>query len=116
MADATGLRDTLLAVAAELADRAHRARTDPARYAADLHGAWRGLADGIPVAADADFSADPTTGVEALAFVVGDADGALGGIVLRLSGELPDSFEPVSGRGPLTAPEDVRDAYFPRPA
>jgi hypothetical protein len=116
MADATGLRDTLLAVAAQLADRAHRTRTDPARFAADLHGAWRGLVDGTPVAADADFSADPTTGVEALAFVVGDGGGAQGGIVLRLAGELPDSFEPVTGLRPLTTPDDVRDAFFPRQA
>jgi hypothetical protein len=77
-----------------------------------LLAAWS-LAGHPPVASDDRFWPDPVTGVEALAFLVGDKEGRSAGIVLRLPGEYPDSFEAVP-IDPTQAPDPaaVRAQYF----
>ena len=99
-------RDALLRAAEAAVDAARRDGIDPLGVTALLLAAWAG-GDG-PAAADEDFHVDHATGVEALAFVADDG----GGLVLRLPGELPDSFEPVGvPRSPCT-PAELRAAWF----
>lgn len=111
--DVAGRRDQLLLVATETVQAARRVGADPCVITPALHASWR-VVGGSALTFDEDFRADPATGVEALAFVVG-ADRATirGGLVLRLPGEWPDSFEAVDL--PSTAPPStgaVRHAFF----
>jgi hypothetical protein len=102
-------RDALLRAAAAVVGRARDDGLEPQRLGPVLVAAWAQLA-GPPCRSDEDFRPDLTSGVEALAFVV---DGGIpaGGIVLRLPGELPDSFEAVTPPGPCS-PEELRQAWF----
>ena len=103
---------TLLELARAAARESRSMAESPEETEQRLLAAWAaaGLAD---EAADDRFWPDPTTGVEGLAFVVGDDDGRMAGLVLRLPGEYPDSFEAVSGAADeLTGPADVRARFF----
>jgi hypothetical protein len=103
-------RNRLLAAARRTVEAARAANADPHDMAAELHRTWAGLA-GPPTVFDHEFQSDPVTGVEALAFVV---DEGAAGVVLRLTGELPDSFEPVVVGA---SPAEARLAFFaPDPA
>ena len=104
-------RDALLRAAEATVARARVDGLDPVRLTPLLLAAWAGLV-GPAVVFDEDFQPDPATGVEALAFVVGDG----GGLVLRLPGELPDSFEAVTAPGSPWTPADVRAAWFAGPS
>jgi hypothetical protein len=107
---AVGVRDALLQAAEATVAGARRDGLDPLRLTPVLQAAWAAFV-GPTAAFDDDFHADPATGVEALAFVVADG----GGLVLRLPGELPDSFEPVAlPRSPCT-PAELRAAWFATP-
>lgn len=101
-----GVRDGLLAVARQLVAES-RGSLDP-----DEVGRRFRAACALAVHVDDQFEADPTTGVEALAFVV-DAGpaGSAGGVLLRLPGELPDSFEAVAAPASLD-PAAVRRSFF----
>lgn len=79
-------RDDLLAVARGVV----AARPEPEEVAARLQAAWPASLEGVVI--EPDFVPDPRTGVESLALVVDPGAGAL---ILRLPGELPDSFEVV---------------------
>jgi hypothetical protein len=97
-----GVRDSVLAIARDVVRTCSRRADDPAVVAALLRAAC-----GVEIRVEDDFSADPVSGVEALGFVVASGSlGAVGGLILRLPGELPDSFEPVpalDGRDPGAA-------------
>lgn len=101
-------RDRLLALAREVLS-VTPPDSPPPTVTATLRAALAAHA-ARPVEVEPDFAADAATGVEALAFAVG-APGASrpGGLILRLPGELPDSFEPVEGPGSAT---DLRRAWF----
>jgi hypothetical protein len=103
-------RDALLEAARLLSRGARHAGSDPADFAAVLLRAWQEV-DGPPTAFDPGFHADPGTGVEALAFVVDP--GAEAGLVLRLAGEHPDSFERIDLPSESAAtPEAARRTFF----
>jgi hypothetical protein len=110
--DAIDHRDALLATARRVVASAHRSDLPPDRIGERLHAAWHRIA-GPPTTFDDDFCRDGRTGVEALAFVVGRGPGRCAGVILRLRGELPDSFEPVDDP-PVTpsSPTAVRRAFF----
>jgi hypothetical protein len=101
------LRDELLVRAVDVVDRARRAGDDPALLAALLRSAWHGLTDAV--VADDEFHPDVATGVEALGFLAGPG---AGGVVLRLAGELPDSFERLDVGPAVASAAGVRHAYF----
>jgi hypothetical protein len=104
-------REALLEAARDLSREERLAGGDPGRFVGVLKRAWEQL-DGPPTSFDPDFCVDLHTGVEALAFVV-HGEPAAGGLVLRLAGEHPDSFEriavPAQGGA---SPEEVRLAFF----
>jgi hypothetical protein len=105
-------RQALLDAARDVVGAARRADVDPDHVVDHLVVGWGRLAGPAPTFDD-EFHPDPATGVEALAFVVRAAGGVRAGLVLRLAGELPDSFEPLDGELPaLATPADVRQAYF----
>jgi hypothetical protein len=107
-------RDALLAAAEDAVDAARRAGDDPVGIVPALHRAWRALA-GPVTRFDPDFVPDDRTGVEGLAFVVGVEGRGLAGLLLRLPGELPDSFEPIDDPVDDGAPAAVRQAWFGSP-
>src|SRR5689334_21015068 len=87
-------RDELLAAAREAVQLALSAGADPADGLGLLQAAWAAVPG--PDLADADFQRHPAHAVESLAFLVrGGAQGDAGGLVFRLVGEHPDSFEAV---------------------
>jgi hypothetical protein len=99
----------MLDLAREAVAAAHRDGADPAEVAVLLHAAWAGAVD-----ADVDFVLDPDKGVEGLGFVVRHADAVAGGLVLRLPGDFPDSYEAVAvdGLGPDLDGSAIRRAFF----
>lgn len=105
-------RDQLLVVAREVAHQAARHGQDPATIAARILAAWLPL--GLEIrSADHDFEIHESTGVESFAFVVRHEGTEAGGVILRLDGEYPDSFEAVAlvGPGPHEAVE-VQRVFF----
>ena len=101
-----GIRDGLLALARQLvADTRVTADGD------EIGRRFRS-ACALAIHVDPEFEPDPVTGVEAMAFVV-DAGpaGTAGGLLLRLPGELPDSFEAVAAPS-SPDPAAVRRAFF----
>jgi hypothetical protein len=105
-------RDHLLAVAHEVVRESTRRGHDPATMAGRILAAWLPLGHGV-TSADHDFELDESTGVEAFAFVAGLGDARAGGVILRLPGEFPDSFDavPLSEPGPIDHIR-VRSAFF----
>jgi hypothetical protein len=107
------LRDALLARAVDVVDRAGRSGDGPTTVGADLLAAWRALAaegpDPVGLLTDDGFQPDVATGVEALAFLVAPGTG---GVVLRLPGELPDSFEALDVGPAVRSAAGVRHAWF----
>lgn len=101
-----GVRDGLLAVARQLVAES-RGVVDPDEVARRVRSACA-----LTVHVDPRFEVDPITGVEALAFVV-DAGpaGSAGGLLLRLPGELPDSFEAVATPSSVD-PLEIRREFF----
>lgn len=111
---ATRHRDLLLKIAIGVVSQARQDGVDPEEIGRSLHDAWCRVT-GPPTQIDDDFWPDPTTGVEALAFVVGTSPAAArGGLLLRLPGELPDSFESLDPRDVLS-PARLRRTYFGDP-
>jgi hypothetical protein len=105
-------RDRLLAIAREAVQDAARQGADPSTVAARILAAWLSLGIGVS-STDHGFELDERTGVEALAFVVIAAETRSGGVILRLAGEYPDSFDPVTWSGaPLEDPIAVRRSFF----
>jgi hypothetical protein len=101
------LRNALLAGAVDEVDAARRADDEPSTLASRLRSVWQRLDEGV--VADDDFHPDGATGVEALAFLAGPG---AGGVVLRLTGELPDSFEALDVGPGVASASGVRHAYF----
>jgi hypothetical protein len=101
-------RDHLLAVARDVVREATRGGHDPATIAGRILAAWLPLRLEIR-SADHDFELHASTGVEAMAFVVRESGTEAGGVILRLRGELPDSFEAVALAGP--GPHDPMAAW-----
>jgi hypothetical protein len=105
-------RDHLLVVARDVAHRAARHGQDPATIASRILAAWLPL--GLEIrSADHDFEIHESTGVESFAFVVRHEGTEAGGVILRLDGEYPDSFESVALRGPGPhEPVEVQRVFF----
>lgn len=113
---ATRHRDLLLRIAISVVSQARQDEVDPGVISHSLHAAWCRVT-GPPTRIDDDFWPDPDTGVEALAFVVGASPAsARGGLLLRLPGELPDSFESMDPScGDALSPAGLRRTYFGDP-
>ena len=105
-----GAPEDLLNLARQAVLRPPAGDVDPSGAAELILSAWEGHGDEI-LSVDTDFQVDARTGVEILAFAARSG----GGVVLRLPGEIPDSFEPVAlaGPGPFTS-DEVRRAFFER--
>jgi hypothetical protein len=120
------IRDDLLRIAREAVRSAERQGVDPVLAGEVIVDAWL---DGHPhlevvdpteqrtpgtIAADPAFTPEPLRGVESLAFVVyGNGGGAAAGIILRIPGEYPDSYEVVGmpdSRG--HTPDEIRAVFY----
>jgi hypothetical protein len=129
LTEPSALRDDLLKIARAAVRSAERRGTDPLLVGEVIVDAWL---DALPrialvdrnapaapgtVSADHGFTAEPSRGVEALAFVVaGSLGGLAAGIILRLPDEYPDSFEQVAtSQSRLGTAAAIRAAFWLMP-
>jgi len=120
---AAALQQVLLDTARAAVEAHDAAGGDPGLVGEQIVAVWQSSAPSVPHRHEPSFTLDPTSGVEAMAFLIersaAHAPGR-GGIVLRLPGELPDSFEPVAlppaADGHVDDLAAVRASFFSRPA